>query len=46
MAKKSVGLGRGLSAILGEVEEAYQKDLNDNSGLVIEINIDSIKPNP
>ncbi|WP_104721175.1 ParB/RepB/Spo0J family partition protein [Helicobacter mesocricetorum] len=46
MAKKSVGLGRGLSAILGEVEEAYQKDLNDNSGLVVEIDIDSIKPNP
>lgn len=46
MAKKNVGLGRGLSAILGEVEEAYQNDLNDNSGLVVEIDLDKIKPNP
>lgn len=46
MAKKSVGLGRGLSAILEEVEEAYQNDLQDKSGLVIEIDIDRIKPNP
>ncbi len=44
--KKNVGLGRGLSAILGEVEEAYQNDLNDNSGLVVEIDLDKIKPNP
>ena len=29
MAKKNAGLGRGLSAILGEVEEAYQNNLND-----------------
>lgn len=46
MAKKNAGLGRGLSAILGEVEEAYQNNLNDNSGLVVEIEIDKIKPNP
>lgn len=46
MAKKNAGLGRGLSAILGEVEEAYQNDLNDNSGLVVEIDLDKIKPNP
>lgn len=44
--KKNAGLGRGLSAILGEVEEAYQNDLNDNSGLVVEIDLDKIKPNP
>lgn len=43
---KSAGLGRGLSAILGEVEEAYQNNLNDNSGLVVEIEIDKIKANP
>ena len=43
---KSAGLGRGLSAILGEVEEAYQNNLNDNSGLVVEIDIDKIKANP
>ena len=46
MAKKNAGLGRGLSAILGEVEEAYQNNLNDNSGLVVEIEIDKIKQNP
>ena len=46
MAKKNAGLGRGLSAILGEVEEPYQNNLNDNSGLVVEIEIDKIKPNP
>ncbi|MDA3967319.1 MULTISPECIES: ParB/RepB/Spo0J family partition protein [Helicobacter] len=44
MAKKN--LGRGLGDLLGEIEEAYQKDLNDSSGLVIEIDIDKIKPNP
>lgn len=46
MAKKNAGLGRGLSAILGEVEEAYQNNLNDNSGLVVEIEIERIKANP
>lgn len=44
MAKN--GLGRGLGAILSEVEEAYQNDLQDNSGLVIELDIDKVKPNP
>ena len=46
VTKKKAGLGRGLSAILGEVEEAYQNDLNDSSGLVVEIDINKIKPNP
>ena len=46
MAKKSLGLGRGLSEILGEVEEAYQNNLNDSSGLVVELDISRIKPNP
>ena len=46
MAKTSVGLGRGLRAFLEEVEEAYQNDLQYKSGLVIEIDIDRIKPNP
>ncbi len=46
MAKNKAGLGRGLSAILGEVEEAYQNNLEDNSGLVVELDIDKIKPNP
>lgn len=46
MAKKSFGLGRGLSEILGEVEEAYQNNLNDSSGLVVELDINKIEPNP
>lgn len=46
MAKKNMGLGRGLSAILGEVEEAYQNDLRDNSGLVVELDIEDVLPNP
>lgn len=44
MAKKS--LGRGLGDLLGEIEEAYQNDLNDSSGLVVDLDIDKIKPNP
>ncbi|WP_107690806.1 ParB/RepB/Spo0J family partition protein [Campylobacter concisus] len=47
MAKKG-GLGRGLSAILEDVEQAYSKEianLND-SEIVEEINIDEILPNP
>lgn len=46
MAKKNAGLGRGLSAILGEVEEAYNNNLKDDSGLVVEIDLENIKPNP
>lgn len=45
MAKKKA-LGRGLSAVLGEVEQAYDNNLNDNSDLVVELDIDLIKPNP
>lgn len=46
MAKQKAALGRGLGAILGEVEESYQNEMNDNSGLVVEIEIDKIAPNP
>ena len=42
MSKKS--LGRGLSAILGEVAEAYEKEVPQNQ--IIEIDIDSIRTNP
>lgn len=47
MAKKS-GLGKGLSAILEDVEDAYKQDLdeNKNSSMVKEIPIDDIMPNP
>ncbi len=44
MAKKK--LGRGLNAILQEVEKAYENNLSDDSDLVLEIDIDLIKPNP
>jgi len=43
-AKKA--LGRGLSAIIDDVEEAYRQDIDDSSDLVREINIDIISPNP
>ncbi len=45
MAKKS-GLGRGLSAILDDVEDAYKQDLDENSSSVKEINLSDIIPNP
>ena len=48
MAKeKKKALGRGLSAILGDVERAYAKELESGKkDLVLEIEIDKIKPNP
>ncbi len=47
MAKKS-GLGKGLSAILEDVEDAYKQDLDENKSttLVKEIPIYDITPNP
>lgn len=40
-------LGRGLGAIIEDVEEAYNQDLNRHSqDLVREINVESIFPNP
>ncbi len=47
MAKKS-GLGKGLSAILEDVEDAYKQDLDENKSttLVKEIPLDDIRPNP
>ena len=45
-AKKSA-LGRGLEAILGDVESAYAKELESGKNdLVLEIEINKIKPNP
>ncbi len=43
-AKKA--LGRGLSAIIDDVEEAYRQDIDDSNELVREIDIDIISPNP
>ena len=45
-AKKSA-LGRGLGAILDDVENAYARELESGKqDLVLEIEIDKIKPNP
>ncbi|NLC27564.1 MAG: ParB/RepB/Spo0J family partition protein [Campylobacteraceae bacterium] len=45
MAKRA--LGRGLGAIIEDVEEAYNQDLNRHGAeLVREIEIESIRPNP
>lgn len=43
-SKKS--LGRGLGAILEEVEKAYENDLHSYEESVQEIDIDQIEPNP
>ncbi|MDD3323788.1 MAG: ParB/RepB/Spo0J family partition protein [Sulfurospirillaceae bacterium] len=43
-AKKA--LGRGLSAIIEDVEEAYKQDIQQSRELVREIFIDAIAPNP
>jgi len=40
-----MALGRGLSEILGEVEAAYENNI-DNRNLVKDIEIDRIEPNP
>jgi len=40
------GLGRGLGAILEDVEESYIKDISNNTDLVKEIEISKIVPNP
>jgi ParB family chromosome partitioning protein len=46
--EKKRALGKGLSAILEDVEDAYRQDLDQNgsSSTVKEIDINSIKPNP
>lgn len=46
MGKKKLAIGRGLGAILSETAEAYEQSLSDNSSLVLELDIDIIKPNP
>ncbi|MDX1809499.1 MAG: ParB/RepB/Spo0J family partition protein [Sulfurospirillaceae bacterium] len=43
-AKKA--LGRGLSAIIDDVEEAYRQDIEDSNDLVREIPVELISPNP
>jgi ParB family chromosome partitioning protein len=40
------GLGRGLGAILSDVEESYVKDISKNSEIVQEIDVNKIIPNP
>lgn len=45
MAKKTA-LGRGLSEILGEVREAYENNMGSHRESVVELEIDSINPNP
>ena len=41
-----MALGRGLGAILEDVEESYIKDISNNSEIVKEIEIKNIIPNP
>ena len=46
MAAKRSTLGRGISAILEEVEEAYASDLRENQDSIIILPIDEVAPNP
>jgi ParB family transcriptional regulator, chromosome partitioning protein len=39
-------LGRGIGAILDEVEEAYKNEMESNMEHILEIDISKIKPNP
>ena len=41
-----MALGRGLSELLGEVETAYEKNSTKRKDNVLELDIDSIVPNP
>ncbi len=43
---KKKALGRGLSAIIDDVEEAYRQDIEYSNDLVREIDIKLISPNP
>lgn len=43
-AKKA--LGRGLSAIIDDVEQAYREDIEDSNDLIREIPVELISPNP
>jgi len=43
---KKKALGRGLSAIISDVEDAYQQDIQYSNDLVREIDIELISPNP
>jgi len=45
MAKVKKALGRGIGAILEDVEEAYKQDLEDKSSVIQEINLNEIIPN-
>ncbi len=45
MAKTKKALGRGIGAILEDVEEAYRQDIEDKTNLVQEIEVDDIVPN-
>ena len=43
---KKKALGRGLSSIISDVEDAYQQDIEYSNDLVREIDVELISPNP
>lgn len=45
MAKKNA-LGSGLGELLGEVQNAYEKNLGEYTESIVELSVDIIKPNP
>lgn len=46
MAAKRLTLGRGIGAILEEVEEAYAADIRGNTEAIMDLTISEIEPNP
>jgi ParB family chromosome partitioning protein len=42
---KNKALGRGLGALLGEIEQAYDNEVSHDDA-ILEIPLKSIKPNP
>jgi len=43
--KKNKSLGRGLDALLGEIDEAYENE-SSNKDVILELDVADIKPNP
>lgn len=43
--KQTRGLGRGLGSILSETKKSYENSMDENNQVVLELDIDLIKPN-
>jgi ParB family chromosome partitioning protein len=43
---KSQKLGRGLDALLGEIDEAYENEGTAHREVILEVSVKDIRPNP